>query len=218
MTLKSLRLVLTIVPVLVAVGIVAACGPYSQSVYLPPAAPPQQPQVYYYPAPMPPPAQVPMPAGWNLTVVDGKLQMQTADGARSVCEHLTFLVTGVDPVEAVVSGKRIQIACGKDAPGSILLQASGDRLSRSGAEGSIVTLEGGAKLVYVRNNKKAEISADRASVNLMTGQIVSDMDVPQQVTPVMPCVDSVPCPAAPTPLSSTTSSFGAAVGTACTPR
>ncbi len=61
MTFRYLRNLFALVPVFVAVGIVAACGTYLQ----PPAIRlvPAQPQVYYYPAPITPP---PTDHVWNL--------------------------------------------------------------------------------------------------------------------------------------------------------
>jgi hypothetical protein len=160
---------------------------------------------------------------WNLSVADGKLQMQTPDGGRSLCERLTIVVTGVDLVEATITGQRIQLSSGKDAPGGTFLQASADRVTRTGQEGSIVGLEGNAKMVYARGGKKADISADRVSVNLMTGQIVIDMDAPPQpVLPgqrmVQPCAGT--CPATPPvmPPVTSTSPSSLAVGESTTSR
>ncbi len=214
MTYRYLRPLFVLVPVFVAVGIVAACGTYPPPTCTTPAP---QPQVYYYPAPGQQPVPPPSVPIWNLSVLDGKLQLQTVEGARSICERLTVLVSGVDPVEATVAGQRIQIAGGKDTVGSTFLQASADRVTRTGAEGAVVSLEGNAKLVYARNGKKADISADRIAVNLATGQITSEMDVPQQVTPIIPPpVQPVgTCPSTPavlTPLTSAPPSPGGAVG------
>jgi hypothetical protein len=129
----------------------------------------------------------------------GKLHLQTAEGTRSICDHLTILVGGVEPAEATVVDKRIQIVGGKDSKGSTILQATAERVIRSGAEGALMTLEGNAKLVYARNGHKADVCAERISVNLVTGQIVAEMDAPRSVTPIQPAGSSYPVsPPAPT--------------------
>jgi hypothetical protein len=193
MTFQSFRSVLAVAWLLAAVGLGEACTPPP-----PQATWVQPPSGYPTPAPIPTPVQspysyvaqatppLPANASWFLSVVNGKLQLQTADGSRSMCERLTIMVSGVDPVEVTVVGKQIQIAAGKDCKGGTLLQGTAERLTRTGVEGALLTLEGSAKLVYVRNGHKAEISADRISVHLAAGQIVTDMDVPKPVTPVLP--------------------------------
>src|SRR4051794_19095820 len=115
MTVPSLRKLLFVAPLFAAVGIAAACGPSGRPG--PPPAPgismPSQssncspfPQTTV-PA-MPPRGTCetpPLPSplcsvpGTSLFVFDGKLQVQTADGARMACDKLTILVGGAEPAE-----------------------------------------------------------------------------------------------------------------------
>ena len=61
-------------------------------------------------------------SGTSLSVLDGKIQVQTADGARMSVEKLTILVGGVDPAEVAVAGTQLKISSGKDVKdGSFLL-------------------------------------------------------------------------------------------------
>ena len=195
MTRRSLRFALAGVPVLLAAGIAAACGPYAPAgCSMPPASsgttqscPSAMPQAPACPVQATLPSVPSAVSVWTLSVVGGKLQLQTADGARSQCERMTMVVNGADPIEVLTKGSKIHLAAGKDSVGACSLQAVADRVTRTGWEGSLVTLEGNATLVYVRNGKKADIAADRIAVNLPTGQVTVDMDVPQPVaTPPAP--------------------------------
>src|SRR5262245_59678929 len=122
----SLRKLLYVAPIFIAVGIAAACGPYIGPICKPPtpastptgismplvaqsSAPPATPQCTTphnlppapppteYPSPTTPSAAQPVPPpafacpGWNLSIVDGKLHLQTVDGLRSTCEKMTIL-------------------------------------------------------------------------------------------------------------------------------
>jgi hypothetical protein len=112
------------------------------------------------------------------------------------CEKLSILATGVEPTEVAVGSNQIRVSSGKDVKGGDFLQATADRVSRSGPEGTVVILEGTAKLLYVRQGKKAEVSAERISVNLATGQVVSDLGNTTPVSPIVPATGSTPCPSA----------------------
>jgi hypothetical protein len=144
--------------------------------------------VYDYPV-----GPAPGVSGTTLTVLDGKLQVQTAEGARMSCERLTILVSGVEPADVTVFGKLVKITSAKDVKDGTILQASAQTVKRSGAEGATLGLEGDAKLVYVRGGKKIEVSTDLLSVNLLTGQVISEMEL-KPVTPILP-----PAPLATTP-------------------
>src|SRR5687767_5337458 len=105
--LPSLRKLLIVVPVFVAVGIATACGPYTSPTCCCPQ-PAQAPQAYYYEPVTNSQGQTtyvmrcsasPQTMGTSLSVVHGKLQVQTADGGRMTCEKLTVLVNGVDPLD-----------------------------------------------------------------------------------------------------------------------
>jgi hypothetical protein len=245
MTFRPFRLPLALAPLVVAVGIAAACVPYgkpgtkptapsssqsgisvpspqpTQSPYIAPTQPPVEPGMRPdTPAP-PPPVQTPLPAlpqpqpyssqtspaplssvpVWALSIVDGKLHLQTAEGTRSTCEKLTILISGVDPTAVAVCESLIRLTSGKqEGRSSDFLQATAQKVSRTGPDGATVVLEGNARLVYVRKGKRIDVSTDLVSVNLATGQVISEMDVPKMVTPVQPCcgTGSVPlaCPPA----------------------
>jgi|SRR5579884_1766799 len=151
MTRRSLRFALAGVPLLLAVGMAAACGPYVPpgcNVPLAPSCPtpggpPALPQAPVCPPGYAsPPVAPPAPPVWALSVLDGKLQLQTAEGARSLCERLTMLVNGADPVEVTVKGARIRLACGKDCVGACSVQAGAERVTRTGVDGALVALGG----------------------------------------------------------------------------
>ena len=182
----TLRKFLCLTPIFIGAGIVMACGPYSApSCPVAAYAPPQPPQTLYYEPVTNPqgqttyvmrtmvtPSQV---AGTTLSVVKGKLQLQGADGSRMTCEKLSILVNGVEPAEVSMYEKLIKVTSGSDVKDGNFLQATAQKMTRTGAEGATLVLEGGAKLVYVRKGKKLEAAAESISVNLSTGQVVSEM-------------------------------------------
>jgi hypothetical protein len=177
--------------------------PYAQ----PPQAPCTPPGL---PAPSPPcpPStyvQAYQPSGqvWVLSVADGKLHLETAEGTHSTCEKLTILVNGVEPVAVTVSDNLIRLSAGSEAcKSSCHLQATARKVSRTGPNGATLVLEGDATLSYSQNGKKIAVSTDLLSVNMVSGQVISEMQV-KPVTPVTPCygTSSVPakCPPACTP-------------------
>ena len=220
----SLRKLLLVVPVFIAVGIAAARGPYvepdtrppspsgsstsSQPAQSPPSAserstPPQTnsplPPPTQCPMPTPPPAPPPMQPGisaafsvpdWKLSIMEGKLHLQTVDGARSTCETMTILVNGSEPIKVAISDNVIRLTSGTDAPGCLVfLQASAQKVTRIGPDGATLILQGTAKLVYVRRGKKIDVSSDQISVNLTTGQLVIETEPPRPVPQpsVQPC-------------------------------
>ncbi len=216
MTFPSLRKILFIAPVFV-VGIAAACGPDSRScnpgapASIPPM-PAQAPVVTYYYQPVTnaqgqttyvvrttTAAVPPSVAGTSLSVLNGKLHLQGVDGSKMSCEKLTILVSGVEPAEVSIADKLIKITIGKDVKDGDFLQATAQKVTRTGTEGGTLVLEGSAKLVYVRKGKKLESAAEGISVNLSTGQVVSEMGAmpaaedgnrPGVVSPLPPSVPS----------------------------
>jgi len=184
MTFPSLRKLLLVVPVFIGVGIAVACGPTpttsclpaQNGVYYYEPITNAQGQTYYAPR-FAPTATPPGAPGTNLSIVDGKLHLLGMDGSKMTCEKFTILVNGVAPAEVTVNDKLIKITSGSDIKDGTFLQATALRASRSGPDGAVVTLQGDAKLVYVRKGKKLEASAEAISVNLATGQIVSEMGV-----------------------------------------
>src|SRR5207247_3764802 len=101
---------------------------------------------------------------------------------------------GVDPAEVSVAGKLIRIASGKDVKEGSFLQASAEKVTRTATDGAQLVLEGNAKLLYVRKSKKIEVSTDLLSVNLSTGQVLSEMDAPKLRTPCCGSTPSTPAP------------------------
>jgi hypothetical protein len=95
------------------------------------------------------------------------------------------LLVGVTPADVTVSGKLIKITSEKDVKGGTILHASAQTVKRIGAEGATLVLEGDAKLVYVRGGKQIEVSTDLLSVNLLTGQVISELEL-KPVTPILP--------------------------------
>src|SRR5262249_53933775 len=136
-----------VAPVFVVVGIAAACSAYAPPTC--PADPPppaQQPRTYYYEpvtnaqgqtyytlryAPATTTPQVP---GTVLSIVNGKLHLQGMDGSKMTCEKFTILVSGVEPAEVSIADKLIKITSGTDVKDGNFLQATAQKVTRSGAE------------------------------------------------------------------------------------
>jgi hypothetical protein len=114
-----------------------------------------------------------------------------------VCEKLTILVGGVEPAEVSIADKLIKIASGKDVKDGDFLLATAQKVTRTATDGAQLVLEGNAKLVFVRKNKKIEVSTDLLSVNLSTGQVLSEMDAPKPVAPVQDRTAPIPGTTAP---------------------
>jgi hypothetical protein len=144
-----------------------------------------------------------------LTVEEGgaKVQVQTTDGMRATCEGLTIHVNGVDPLRVSILGKQIQAHCGAQeclaGNNCDAIQLSANRVSRSGPDGAILTLEGNAKLLCIRKGRRAEVAAEWICLHLVTGHIDCEMGQQQSAPMVVPCGVSVPCTP---PISSTGSS------------
>jgi hypothetical protein len=100
-----------------------------------------------------------------------------------------------------VAEKLIKITSGKDVKDGDLLQATAQKVTRSGPEGATLVLEGNAKLVYSRQGKKIDVSTDLLSVSLLTGQVISELNAPKAVTPIPPpgCTTSAPLPSVTAP-------------------
>jgi hypothetical protein len=237
MTFRSPRLLFLAVPALVAVGIAAACGPTPRpgcpscnivaytdagTVCAPMIAqPPTTPQAgaYYY-EPVPGPqgqtyyaprfAPVSPAAGTTLTAAGEKLHLQGSDGSRTTCEKFTILVSGGEPVDVSVDGKVVRMTSGKDVKDGDILQATARKVTRTGSEGTTLVLEGDGKLVYVRKGKKIDVSTDLLSVNLSTGQVISELNAPTPMMPPPPTpavrpTDAPPVPATVPPVEPLTS-------------
>jgi hypothetical protein len=149
-----------------------------------------------------------------LSVVDeggAKVQIQTSDGMRATCEGLSIQVNGVQPLRVSVQGKQVLALCGSQecqaGTGCDAIQLSGDRVSRSGPDGALLTLEGNAKLLCIRKGKRAEMAADRISFHLITGHIDCEMGEQPPAPGIVPCGTSMPC----TPPKCTT-------GSSCKPK
>jgi hypothetical protein len=97
--------------------------------------------------------------------------VQAADGSRAACESLTFQAAGEEPVEAGVEGKQVFVRTAPTKGAQDYLRGSADRVTRRGPDGAVVSLEGNAKLTFSRKGTKAEVTANRISVNLATGQV-----------------------------------------------
>jgi hypothetical protein len=190
-----------------------AAAPAPQAALSPYTAPQVPPSAYH--APQPPPTTylslwqaypyygVPQPT-WALSVSGGKLLIESADGSKAVCEALTIPVEGAAAVELTVEGKHIHVRsvtgeCGKCCPEQSpkdSLAGSALRVSRNGPRGCVLTLEGEATLSLVRKGKKAELTAERISVDLVTDRVEGYIGHPPQyapyVTPVGPQAVSVP--------------------------
>lgn len=211
MTFTSPRFLTTFAVLVAAVGLsVMACEPYRSSTgytagyTVPPgiALPcPTPAPAYYVPAPPPvAPSQACYPyAGntWTLTAADAKIHVQTSEGMRSTCEKLSFLINGSDSVNVSLAGKQVRITSGKDVKNADTLDGTADRVVRSTTDGGFLTLEGNAKFFCSRHGKKMEATADRISINLTTGQIVSEMG-PQLPVPQVQPVYTPDCPIPPT--------------------
>ena len=211
------RALLAALPLLLAAGLAVACGPYQLPADPPPCGPPasnaRPPQPLDTPAapqsclppqanpPLPPPAQCPMPSQpppyvqtcpqvchpWTLTVAGGKLHLQ-AHGARSVCEKLTILVDGVEPVSVTVKGEMICLSAGNEScKSACFLEATARKVSRIGHDGATLVLEGDAKLTYARGGKKVDVTTDLLSVDVSSGQVICELNAPQPTVPVTPC-------------------------------
>ncbi len=181
--------------VTLAVGLSLAPAALAQSTYPDPSrwSPPQTPTYYYVPQPALPPLPAP---SWSLCAEGTRLQVQTADGARATCESLTVQVSGAEAVEVVVEGRQVHVRSG--GPSRDSLRGSADRVTRSGPEGAVLTLEGNAKLTVVRGGKHAELVADRVSVNLSNGHVEADVTTPPPpATPPPPSCPVTPAPTTP---------------------
>ena len=204
---------------LAALSIAAACGDPCSTPPLGISMPGAQPGQTSALPPLPKPACYPSPtlrnlyvqtppfvatgnSSWTFSVIEGKLLIQTNDGMQSRCERMTLLVNGADPAEVSVSGTQLKVVSGTDCINGTFLQANADRVTRTGVDGALLTFKGNAKLVFARQGKKADVSADRVSLNLATGQITCDMGT-QPVYPPAPG-SNIPCPV--TPVTSTGSS------------
>jgi hypothetical protein len=203
------------------------------SVPFPQAAQPYSPYPTMHPVsypsvpPLPPNNVIPPPlpstpvpgipaSGWTLTVAeDGKLRVQTADGLSASVERMTMPVAGAQPLQVSVENRQVIVAWCFDCKsgcvkGADCLDGVAERVTRTGGDGSVLVLEGKAKLLCMRKGKKAEIAADRILVNVTTGHIETELSWQQalpQVTPPPPGIVPVTptCPQGPATRSSTPS-------------
>ena len=111
---------------------------------------------------------------------------------QAIFTSMTFQVAGCGPVTLSQAGKQVQVR------GS-LLRATADRLTRGGADGANLVLEGNVRLNYRRNGKRAEVCADRVAVNLVSGHVEVDLGAtapnPEPPPPpVTPASGALPAP------------------------
>jgi hypothetical protein len=157
-----------------------------------------------------PPTCPPMPrpssavgSGWALSASQGKVMIQSADGAQGMCDSLTIPVARVGMLR-VTADAQVYICsadeCSKvpGGTGKATFRLSGNVVTRNGPTG--LTAEGSAKLTWDRNGKRAEVSADRITVDLATGHVETDLVPAPEVPQLPPCAStsgSVTQPAAP---------------------
>ena len=55
--------------------------------------------------------------GWNLSLVEGELRLQTAGGSPSTCQKMTILVNGIDPIAVAVSDNLSRLSNRKEETG-----------------------------------------------------------------------------------------------------
>src|SRR5262245_9975720 len=125
-----------------------------------------------------------------MSVSSGKLQIESGDGAKATCESLTIPVEGSAAVELSVKGKHIHVCAGASecgtgrcSPRSVpqdSLVGKALQVSRSGPQGCVLNLEGEVTLSLVRKGKKADLTAERISVNLLTGLLEAQVGHPPQ--------------------------------------
>src|SRR5205823_1265105 len=124
----------------------------------------------------------------------------------------TITVPGAEPVYVSAEDKRVHLSglIARCDTAADTLRASADRVTRSGPEGMTLTLEGNASLMLVRKGKKADLVAERISVNLTTNRVESELPgctpPPKTTSPmVTPCpLSPAPSPAPPTGLYQST--------------
>jgi hypothetical protein len=100
---------------------------------------------------------------------------------QAIAAGLTFKVAEpqAEVSYAASAGKQVEVKGGS-------FQASADRVVRE-ADGVSLRLEGGVRLRWERGGGTVELTtAQRAAVNLRTGQVTLDLDVSPEV-PVQPC-------------------------------
>jgi len=107
--------------------------------------------------------------------MEGKVQVQTSEGVIGWVDKLTLPVGGSELVQVTVNGAQLHVVYGEGREEDrSTVSGSADRVTR-GNDGPTLVLEGNASLQCHRKGMKAESSADRITVNLTTGQIVSDV-------------------------------------------
>ena len=118
----------------------------------------------------------PSPASaWKLSVASGSLQVQTGD-AQATCESLSFKAGG-EPFVLSVDGKQVHVDAGLGARlDGVYVKGNADRVTRTGAGGAVLVMEGHVKVCYGRQGQHAEVMAERVVVNLATGHVETDID------------------------------------------
>lgn len=137
-------------------------------------------------APTPPPKATPKPAptptvpagpgvNWAVSVLEGKVQVHVGDSVLGWADKLMLPVNGVEPIQVMVLGSQLRILCGEGGEAErCRITGAADRLTR-GSDGTTLILEGKASLQCSRKGMKAEASGGKITVNLATGQIVSEV-------------------------------------------
>ncbi len=121
-----------------------------------------------------PPAAPQAPVSWTLRVADqnkkkpAQLLIQTADGMQATCAKLAFQIGGGNKVTLSAEGKQVVVRAEH-------LAASADCVRRSGPEGASLSLEGHVRMHYSKKGQRAEVTAVRAGINLVTEHVDCDL-------------------------------------------
>jgi hypothetical protein len=114
------------------------------------------------------------PVSWTLRTLDQKKQgpaqllIQTADGMQATCAKLAFQIGGGKQVTLSAEGKQVVVRAQH-------LAASADCVRRSGPEGASLSLEGHVRMHYRKKNQRAEVTAGRAGIDLVTDHVDCDL-------------------------------------------
>jgi hypothetical protein len=111
---------------------------------------------------------------WEFTTTRGggeaRLQVQTGQGATATCESMTFKTAGGTPITLTADGQKVRVQSG---PGghALRIYASADRVTRGGACGEMITLQGHARAQFELKGQGGQITGERVTLNLGTGSI-----------------------------------------------
>src|SRR5262249_28282041 len=114
------------------------------------------------------------PVSWTLRALDqnkkgpAHLEIQTADGMQATCTKLAFRIGGGKQVTLSAEGKQVVVRAQH-------LAAGADCVRRSGPEGASLSLEGHVRLHYRKKDQRAEVTAVRAEIDLVTEHVDCDL-------------------------------------------